>query len=72
MQSRNIRPLTTYFGRSHRSLLQLTVTARGKGFGFPKISPFTREGMQSLKELIKFLETQVEEPEESTETEQEE
>ncbi|MDH5688048.1 MAG: hypothetical protein OEZ48_09345 [Candidatus Bathyarchaeota archaeon] len=50
----------------------MSVTARGKGFGFTKTLPFTGEGMKSLKKLIEFLETQVEQEgaEDSTEREQ--
>ncbi len=49
----------------------MTVSARGKGFGFTKTLPFTKEGIQKLRKLVNFLETQLEEAE-SEETLQEE
>jgi hypothetical protein len=47
---------------------KMTINAKGKGFGFTKTLPFTSKGIQSLKVLIEFLETQVEE--EKTEEQQ--
>lgn len=57
---------------SKPELGRMTVTARGKGFGFTKTLPFTQEGIQRLKKLIDFLETQleVEETEEPLQDEQ--
>ena len=49
----------------------MTVSARGKGFGFTKTLPFTQEGIQKLRQLIDFLENQIEE-EETEETPKEE
>lgn len=61
---------------SRQEVGQLTVTARGKGFGITKTLPFTSKGIQTLKELIEFLETQVdielETEKEPTEIEQQE
>lgn len=38
----------------------MTITAKGKGFGITKTLPFSDEGIESLKKLIDFLETQME------------
>jgi len=37
----------------------MTVTAKGLGFGITKTLPFTKKGIQDLRELIDFLETQL-------------
>lgn len=39
----------------------LTITARETGFGFTKTLPFTKKGIESLRKLIDFLETQISE-----------
>jgi len=38
---------------------QLTITVRSKDFGFTKTLPFTKEGIEKLRKLIEFLETQL-------------
>jgi len=48
-----------------QDLGDMTVSARGKGFGFTKTLPFTRSGIQELRKLVDFLESQVEETEKS-------
>lgn len=50
---------------------KMTINAKGKGFGFTKTLPFTSKGIQSLKALIEFLETQIED-EKTEEPQQEE
>jgi len=50
---------------TEQDLGDMTVSARGKGFGFTKTLPFTRNGIRELRKLIDFLESQVEETEES-------
>lgn len=52
---------------------RMTISAKGKGFGFTKTLPFTNKGIESLRKLVEFLETQieVEETEESTQVEEE-
>jgi len=37
----------------------VTITAKGEGFGITKTLPFTKNGINSLKKLIEFIETQV-------------
>jgi hypothetical protein len=37
----------------------MTVSARGRGFGFTKTLPFTHNGIKELKKLVDFLESQV-------------
>jgi hypothetical protein len=37
----------------------LTITAKGEGFGITKTLPFTKTGIDALKKLIEFIETQV-------------
>lgn len=51
---------------------RMTISARGKGFGFTKTLPFTNKGIDSLRKLVEFLETQIEteETEEQTEVEE--
>ena len=39
----------------------MTISARGKSFGFTKTLPFTDKGIKELKELANFLATQIEE-----------
>jgi hypothetical protein len=41
----------------------MTVSASGKDFGFTKTLPFTKNGIEELKKLITFLETQLEDME---------
>jgi hypothetical protein len=50
----------------------MTVSARGKNFGFTKTLPFTKDGITQLKKLIDFLETQISEDtaKETTKTKQ--
>lgn len=55
-----------------REMGRMTISAKGKGFGFTKSLPFTNEGIEALRKLIDFLETQVEleETEEPTQVEE--
>ena len=41
----------------------LTITARRRGFAFTKTLPFSKEGVERLRELVEFLENQLSEEE---------
>jgi hypothetical protein len=43
-----------------RDVGSMTISAKGKNFGFTKTLPFTNKGIQSLRKLVEFLETQIE------------
>lgn len=46
----------------------MTLSARGRDFGFTKTLPFTRNGISEMKKLVEFLESQIGETEESKKT----
>jgi subtilisin family serine protease len=43
----------------------VTLSARGRDFGFTKTLPFTQNGINEMKKLVEFLESQIPETEES-------
>lgn len=47
---------------------QVTISVRAEGFGFTKTLPFSKEGLDKLRELVDFIETQLPREKEEVET----